>query len=62
MVIDGTTYVLARTTSGRPACQHRLSIHNSNQTACGYDMQAWSREYTKQRFETILCRNKACHE
>jgi hypothetical protein len=62
MVIDGTTYILARSGGGRPTCQHKLHLRDGGRTACGYPLHDWSVEYTKQRFDVILCRTKACHE
>lgn len=48
------TYVLARTSSGRPALQHRTEDHD--QTLCGLDITKWSRAYTPTAIKEILCK------
>lgn len=53
-------YVLARGISDRPTCQHLLVDGTSSVTACGANIENWSREYTPKPFETILCRKAAC--
>lgn len=62
MVLTGDTYVVARTASGRPACQHKISLQDKDVTRCGHNMSQWSRQYTKERLDAILCKQKACHE
>jgi hypothetical protein len=41
--------------------QHKVSVSNSNKSACGYDMQPWSRHYMRERIEQIICKNQACY-
>lgn len=59
MVLKGA-YVVARGTSGRPLCQHKLIDGKTAQTACGKDMSGWSRSYTSGPLEAILCKNPGC--
>lgn len=55
-------YVLARGNTNRPVCQHKLVDGTASLTCCGIDMSQWSREFTHVRYDTILCRRKACRE
>jgi hypothetical protein len=53
-------YVLARNGHDRPVCQHKLVEGTASLTACGEDMQPWSRQYTHTRFDVLLCKRPAC--
>lgn len=49
-------FVVARTASGHPACQHRIAGYRSSKTMCGYDVSKWSREFTATALSVILCK------
>lgn len=52
-------YVLARGASGQATLQHKLADGQASLTLCGRDMDSWSRTYTQQKFDVILCRRCA---
>lgn len=58
----GILYVIARNGKGRPTLQHKLPEGVSSQTACGYNIEEWSRAYQVEPIPEVLCRNKACQE
>ena len=47
-------YLLARTSSGRPALQHKTL--NFDDTLCGLDTRGWSKAYTGKPISQILCK------
>lgn len=53
-------YVIARNHRGRPTLQHKLLNKSVQETACGRDISAWSRSYSRQPIEAILCKLPAC--
>ena len=60
MTLSSSTYVIARNKDGRPTLQHKLLDGTARHTGCGRDMSGWSRHYTNQRIETILCKQPGC--
>lgn len=55
-------YVIARTGSSRPSLMHLLPPGVGSVTACGIDVSNWSRAYTNQPIEQVLCLRGACRE
>lgn len=56
-----TTFILARTVTGRPALQHSLA-DDGRMTKCGLDSHRWSRAYTETAVTPILCKKCASIE
>jgi hypothetical protein len=51
------TFVVARSGMRRRATlMHRLLDGQKEMTVCGVDIRLWSRSYTHQELEAILCR------
>ena len=50
-------YVIARTGRGRPTLQHRLveNEDGTNITACGMQVDLWSRAYQNKPIPQVLC-------
>jgi hypothetical protein len=61
VVLQGA-YVIARTANGRPSLQHRVHPTHSQQTACGYDISAWSRHYMREVITEVLCKQPGCRQ
>lgn len=53
-------YVVARNRVGRPTLQHKLRAGSASQTACGRDISEWSRAYSRDPIDAILCRLPGC--
>lgn len=53
-------YVVARTAGGRPTLQHLLPPGVGSVTACGVEMEEWSRAYMRAPVPEILCLRSAC--
>lgn len=61
MVLRGA-YVVGRGLSGRPTVQHKLVAGSAVDTTCGTDVSQYSRSYTHQVLEAILCRKPGCKQ
>ena len=48
------SFVVARTSGGRPSLQHYTDDHDS--TACGRDISGWSRAYMRTKIKEIYCK------
>jgi len=53
-------YVLARSGGGRPTLQHKMIDGQTEYTACGLLVEAWSRAFMPKAIEQVLCRRGAC--
>ena len=52
-------FIIARTAKGRPTLMHRLADWSWAYTACGLNIQLWSRAYTTDPISQILCKKCA---
>lgn len=50
-------FTIARTANGRPSLMHLVA--ENNWTACGIDINGWSRAYIKSAIPQILCKKCA---
>jgi hypothetical protein len=55
-------YVIARNKRSRPTLQHKLLDGASSITACGQQMELWSRSYQQTPIESVLCKKAPCRE
>lgn len=53
-------FVVARNAHGRPTLQHKLIDRRTSMTACGRDISGWSRAYSAEPIQPILCKHDNC--
>ena len=57
--MTGFKFMVARTPSNSISRQHDVSA-TPNRTACGFDVAAWSIDYTDELLPNIHCRLPGC--
>jgi hypothetical protein len=55
-------YVIARNARGRPTLQHLLLPGVASITACGQQVELWSRAYQSDPIPEVLCKKGPCRE
>uniref|UniRef100_A0AAU6R6H5 Head-to-tail stopper n=1 Tax=Micrococcus phage Kurnik TaxID=3092208 RepID=A0AAU6R6H5_9CAUD len=48
--------IIARSRTGRPTLQHKLTEAYGDETVCGLDVTLWSRAYTTTPIPQIICK------
>lgn len=59
---DNRVYCIGRNAGSKAALEHQMPAGVGSVTSCGVDITRWSVQYTNARFDSILCKRRACRD